>query len=301
MSKKYKVGLAIGVALVAVAGAFSYIYSRRASIDVLNPKGPIAAQERHLIFFGLALSLIVVIPVFAMAIMIGWRYRETNTKAKYEPDWDRSRLAEVVWWGVPTLLISILSVVAWNSSHTLDPSRPINGSAPTINVQVVALDWKWLFIYPQQHIASVNLVQFPENAPVNFQITSDAPMNSFWIPQLGGQIYAMPGMDTQLHLLASTTGDFYGSSANISGRGFADMHFIARASSAADFYKWVAQAKQSPNHLDFAAYGHLAQPSVNNQQTTFALADGNLFNDVLSKYMAPGSIDGMDMQMAGMN
>ena len=299
MNKQYKLGIATLIALAALARAVAYL--RHANIAVLNPKGPIAHQERGLIFFGLLLGLIVVVPVFTMAFLIAWRYRETNGRAEYMPDWDRNRLAESVWWGIPALLITVMSVVAWNSSHTLNPARPITGSAPAVNVQVVALDWKWLFIYPQQHIASVNLVQFPENAPVNFQITSDAPMNSFWIPQLGGQIYAMPGMETQLHLLASTTGDFYGSSANISGRGFADMHFIARATSATDFYKWVTQTKQSASRLDLTAYSRLAQPTVNNSTTTYSLADSNLFNDVLSKYMAPSSLSGKGTQMAGMN
>lgn len=300
MSRKYKVGIVALLVLAVLAVAWAYL--RHQTIAVMEPRGTVALRERNLILFGLLLSLVVVIPVFAMAATIGWRYRENNPKAtKYQPEWDHSRLAESIWWGVPALLITILSVVAWNSSHSLDPFRSVAGTAPAVNVEVVAMDWKWLFIYPQQHIASVNLLQFPVDASLNLQITSDAPMNSFWIPQLGGQIYAMPGMNTQLHLVATSKGDYYGASANISGRGFADMHFTARASSASDFYKWVAAARQSPYRLDAVSYQQLAQPSTDNPSVTYALADVTLFSDVLGKYMAPGSMPGMNMnsQMAG--
>src|SRR5580700_9838221 len=197
MNKKFRVTALIVVILGFLSVAGWYLH--HTNIPVLEPKGPVGLQERNLLFFGAALSLVVVIPVFTMLFFITWKYREGNTKAKYSPDFDHSRIAETIWWLIPAVLITILSVVGWNSSHTLDPYRPLSSKTPQMTIQVVALDWKWLFIYPQQHIATVNMVQFPKNTPINFEITSDSVMNSFWIPQLGGQIYSMPGMSTQLH------------------------------------------------------------------------------------------------------
>jgi len=199
MSKKLKlVGfllLSLGVVLL-VAG---YLHGH--SIAVLNPQGFIANKERGLIVTITLLMLIVVIPVFALTFAIAWKYREGNTAARYSPEWDHNRWVEAVWWAVPLVLITVISMISWSSSHELDPFRPLRSANPPITIQVVALQWKWLFIYPDQNIATVNFVQFPANTPVDFQITSDAPMNSFWIPQLGGQIYAMAGMSTQLHLM----------------------------------------------------------------------------------------------------
>ena len=179
--------------------------------------------------FAALLSLVVVIPVFAMTIYIVWRYRESNQKAKYSPDWDHNSKVETIWWLIPTLLIVVLSVVTWNSSHSLDPFKPIKSSVKPLRVQVIALQWKWLFIYPEQGVASTNILELPVDRPINFEVTADAPMNSFWIPQLGGQIYAMAGMSTQLHLMASEAGTYAGASANLSGKGFAKMKFDTKA------------------------------------------------------------------------
>jgi cytochrome o ubiquinol oxidase subunit II len=298
---KLKLKVLVGLVVVLALLAALTLYLRHVGgVAVFEPRGPVAYQERKLIYFGLLLSVIVVVPVFIMAATIGWKYRETNTKAKYQPDWDHSRLAETIWWGIPALLIGILSVVAWNSSHSLDPFRPLPGSTPPMTIQVVALDWKWLFIYPQDHIATVNYVQFPVNTPVTFDITSDAPMNSFWIPQLGGQIYAMPGMSTQLHLMASSPGNFYGSSANISGRGFANMHFMAHATTDAAYYQWAARVKRSDNHLNIYSYNQLATPSTHNHPADYALDQSDLYSSILDKYMTAGTMPEMDMQMAGM-
>lgn len=257
------------------------------TVSVLDPKGSIGEQERQLIVFALLLSVIVVLPVFIMLFLFAWRYRESNPKkVKYSPDWDHNIFIETVWWLVPSILILILSIVAWNSSHKLDPFKPLAGDKP-LTIQVVALDWKWLFIYPEQNIATVNYVQFPVDRPVTFNITADAPMNSFWIPQLGGQIYAMPGMATQLHLKAGSAGSFRGSSANISGRGFAGMTFTAKASSQQDFNNWVKSAKKSPNHLSFKAYNQLAKPSLNNPASYYASTTPKLYDIIIMKYMGP--------------
>lgn len=233
------------------------------------------------------LSLIVVVPVFAMTAYIAWNYREGNTKAKYQPNWDHSQLAESIWWFIPLALISILAAITWVSSHRLDPYKPLASTNNPLTIQVVALQWKWLFIYPQQDIASVNYVQLPVDTPVTFEITADAPMNSFWIPQLGGQVYAMAGMQTKLHLMASEAGNYRGSSANISGEGFAGMKFTAHASSQEDFDQWVQTAKQSPKQLGKGEYTALAKPSKDNKVATYAAADENLYHTIMMKYMAP--------------
>ncbi len=286
MGKKYKVAFVVLAATAIVL--LATLYLRHTTIAVLDPAGPISQQERQLIIITLLLSAIVVIPVFALLFGFAWKYRDSNVNAKYSPDLDHSRLAETIWWLIPTALISVVAVITWDSSHALDPYKPLASAVTPIPIQVVAMDWKWLFIYPRQNLASVNFMQFPVNTPVNFQITADAPMNSFWIPQLGGQIYAMPGMDTQLHLLASRTGNFYGSSANISGQGFANMNFVAKASSAAAFKQWVNKVKRSPDSLNVTNYKRLAEPNVVNKVTYYSTEQADLFNRVLMKYMMPG-------------
>jgi len=289
MGLKYRLIIAIlvvaGLALTVVR------YFQHHAIAVLDPKGPVAAQERNLIVFTLLLVLIVVIPVYLMTVGIAWRYRAGNKKARYSPELDGNRAAEAAWWLIPTAIISVLAVVAWRSSHTLDPFRPLKSTNKQMTIQVVAMDWKWLFIYPEQNIASVNYVNFPVNTPIDFAITSDAPMNSFWIPQLGGQIYAMAGMETHLHLEASQIGNYYGSSANISGRGFASMDFTAAASSSAAFRSWVDGAHLSARPLDMAAYNSLARPSQNNPVTLYSSAEADLYGNVLARFMVPGMGD----------
>ncbi len=257
------------------------------NIPVLNPSGLVGSEERDLMVFTLILGMVVIIPVFAMTIVIAWRYREGNLKAKkkYTPDWDRHRLAEFTWWGIPIIIITILSVVTWVSTHALDPYKPLASKAETMKIQVVSLDWKWLFIYPEQNIASVNFVQFPKNTPIDFEITSDSVMNSFWIPELGSQIYSMPGMVTHVHLIADKSGNYNGSSANISGEGFAGMKFIAKASSKNSFNSWVQTVKRSNNPLDKSKYDKLAKPSKNNSPAFYSSVNSGLYDNIVMKYM----------------
>jgi len=290
--KRTRVVLIGLVVLVAVVAFVRYLMTT--NIAVLDPKGTIALQEKNLIVFALLLSLIVVIPVFVMVFAFAWRYREGNDKAKYSPNLDHNVIAETIWWLVPTALISVLAVVAWNSSHSLDPYKPLASNVPPVTIQVVALDWKWLFIYPQDHVATVNYFRIPDNTPVNFEITADAPMNSFWIPQLGGQIYAMPGMSTQLHLAADAPGSYDGSSANISGVGFSGMTFVAKSSSMSDYKTWLANAQQAPQQLTVDQYNQLSKPSQNNAVTTYSGVTSGLYDGVLAKYMPDG------MMMPGM-
>jgi cytochrome o ubiquinol oxidase subunit 2 len=283
MNKKIKLLVPVIIVLSLLAGGIWYL--RDVNFALLNPKGSIAHQERQLILFAAMLSLIVVVPVFALLFGIIWRYRVGNKKAVYKPDWDGSKTLETIWWLVPSLLIVVLSVVTWTSSHKLDPYKPLVSNVKPLKVQVVALDWKWLFIYPEQNIASVNFLEVPTNTPINFEITSDAPMNSLWIPQLGGQIYAMPGMSTALHLEADTAGDYKGYSANISGKGFAGMNFTTRAAEQGDFDQWVESARRSPQVLSQDVYNKLAKPSQNNKPTTYSAIQSNLYDTIVMKYM----------------
>ncbi len=282
------------ISVAAVLAALSLLaawYFGRHPVAVLSPSGPVGHQERNLIFVGLLLAVIVVVPVYVMATAIAYKYRESNAGAPYRPDWDGNRLIEITWWAIPGVIITILSIVAWNSAHSLDPFRPLSSSNTPLNIQVVSLDWKWLFIYPQQRIASVNLAEMPVGTPVNFELTSDSVMNSFWVPALGGQIYTMPGMSTQVHLQASRTGDFHGSSANISGEGFAGMAFTARAVSPADFQRWTRRAQNSPTHLSLTAYNRLAEPSQNSPLSEYSQVRTGLYDEIVLKYMTPSAQD----------
>lgn len=287
MNKKYKVAFLLLFLFGVLALVLLFLHGHN-NLTVLNPKGLIALQERNLIIFALLLSLTVVIPVFIFTFAIAWKFREGRGE-KYEPDWDHNRLLEIAWWAIPAIVIFVLAVVTWRGTHALDPRKPIEASAKPITIQVVALQWKWLFIYPEQNIATVNFIEFPVRTPVNFELTADAPMNSFWIPQLGGQIYAMAGMGTQLHLMADAPGEFAGSTAEISGRGFAGMKFTAKASSVADFDAWVRVVKGFGNTLDVAEYNKLAKPSENNTVAFYASTEENLFNEIIMKFMVPAS------------
>lgn len=270
-----------------IVAALLLVFLHRNNIAILNPSGEIANKQRDLMVFTFLLGMIVVIPVFAMTFYIAWKYRAGNKKAKYRPDWDHSKKAEVVWWGVPLVLILILSAVTWRSSHDLDPYKALASSAEPVEIQAIALEWKWLFIYPEQNIATVNYLQIPEGRPINFKITADAPMNSFWIPKLGGQVYAMAGMETKLHLMADKTGVFRGGSANLSGKGFAGMHFDVRATSDKDFKTWIKNIKNSPNVLGSEEYAELEKPTENHQVTYYRSPQAALYDNIMMKYMAP--------------
>ncbi len=187
---------------------------------ILNPKGQIGHDEKQLLITSVVLMLIVVIPVIVMTIAFAWKYRASNTKARYEPDWSHSTAIEVVVWSIPCVIILVLAVLTWRSSHALDPYRPLDSDVKPITIEAVSLDWKWMFIYPDQNIATVNEIAFPVHTPLNFKITSDTVMNSFFIPHLGTMIYAMAGMETKLHLVANEPGEYFGLSTNYSGHGF---------------------------------------------------------------------------------
>src|SRR6185437_223809 len=249
---------------------------------VLDPKGPIGLQERSIIITATALMLVVVVPVIALIFIFAWRYRASNEKADYQPNWSHSNRIEAVVWLIPCIIIAALGVIAWRSSHTLDPYRPLDSKVKPIRIDAVALDWKWLFIYPDQKVATVNEVAFPANVPVEFHITSATVMNAFFIPQLGSQIYAMAGMQTQLHLLANEPGTYQGLSSNYSGDGFSGMTFKAIALPQQGFDAWLAKVKASQQTLGATDYEQLAKASENNPVAYYAQVQPNLFADIVA-------------------
>lgn len=270
---------------------FSLILSG-CKLAILDPKGLIATAEKNLLVDAVLLMLIVVIPVIIMSFVFAWRYRIKNTNAKYTPNWSHSNLLEAFCWIVPIIIIGILAAMTWISTHKLDPYRPLANKKKPIIIEAIALDWKWMFIYPQQHIATINYVQIPAHVPIRFLVTSDAPMNSLEIPQLAGQIYAMAGMRTKLNLIADVPGTYKGLSTNFSGDGFSGMKFIVKATSQSQFNQWVQSVQNSSNPLTMNRYKQLAKPSENNRAEYFSSPVKNLFNKVMMRYMGP------DMKMS---
>lgn len=253
------------------------------NMEVLSPKGDVGMHEKNLILIALGLMSVVVIPVIALTLWFAWRYRASNTKATYAPKWSHSTKIETVMWGIPCVIIAILAVITWRSTHQLDPYKPLVSDVKPVTIEAVAMDWKWLFIYPDYGVASVNQIAFPVDTPVNFKITSASVMNAFFIPQLGSQIYAMNGMQTKLHLIAREAGDYDGLSSNYSGAGFSDMRFKAIATSQQGFQAWLAKAKASSAALDLPAYQALEQPSEKVPVSYYATVAPDLFEDILHK------------------
>jgi cytochrome o ubiquinol oxidase subunit 2 len=270
--------VAVAIGLVLLTSGCSFIEA-----PVLNPKGPVALAERDILFRALAIMMIVVVPVFVMTFWFAWRYRASRLEAHYEPEWESSTL-DTANWIVPALIVASLGVHVWLSTHALDPYKPLQSPDKPVEIQAVAQDWKWLFIYPNEGIASVNELAFMSKAPVSLKITSDTVMNSFYIPALAGQIYAMAGMQTRLNLSASEPGRFVGRNTQYSGRGFADQHFIAIAKTPAEFENWVTQVRQSPQKLDAAAYAALAKPSAAHPVTYYSGVEPGLFDTIIRKY-----------------
>jgi cytochrome o ubiquinol oxidase subunit 2 len=250
---------------------------------VLDPQGPIGAAERLILLNATAIMLAIIVPVIVLTLLFAWWFRAGNTRAQYLPDFEYSGPIELVVWSIPALVIMFLGGMAWISSHDLDPPKPIVAQGPALEIQVVALDWKWLFIYPGQGVATVNQLVVPVGTPLSFRITSATVMNSFFVPQLGSQLYAMPGMVNRLVLLADKPGTFQGLSANYSGAGFSDMRFDVKAVSAADFQSWVAATKTAGDQLDPVAYGRLARPSKANKPEAFGNVPSGLFEAAIQQ------------------
>ncbi len=274
---------------------------------VLDPAGDVAKQQGDLVLISTLLMLVIIIPVMALTLLFAWRYRENNKDATYSPDWDHSTQLELVIWAAPLLIIICLGALTWVGTHLLDPYRSLARTAPgqpvspqnekPLEVQVVALDWKWLFIYPEQGIATVNEFAAPVDRPVRFRISGSSVMNSFYIPALAGQIYAMPGMETKLHGVFNKTGDYLGFSANYSGAGFTHMRFKARALNAADFAAWIGQAKAAGGALDAKTYLALEKPSEKEPVRRYASVEPQLFDRVVNLCVEPGKMCMSDMMM----
>ncbi len=259
---------------------------------VMNPAGDIARQQAHLIVVSTVLMLLIIVPVIVLTLLFAWRYRQSNTRATYTPDWDHSTALELVIWGAPLLIIIALGLLTWITTHTLDPYRPLQrlddtravpvGAKP-LEVQVVAMDWKWLFIYPEQGVATLNEMAAPVDRPITFKITASTMMNSFYVPALAGQIYAMAGMQTQLHAVINQPGRYEGFSANYSGAGFSDMRFKFLGLSEQDFDAWIERNRQAGGELTRQRYLELEHPSVREPVQRFAHVDASLFNAVLNR------------------
>ena len=253
---------------------------------ILDPKGPIAAAERLLLINSTAIMLVVVIPVIVATLAFAWWYRSSNTRASRGTDESYEQRIEFVTWSIPALTVILLGGVIWISSHQLDPRAPIPGESAPLRVDVVALDWKWLFIYPDQGVAAVNQLVIPAGTPVQFRLTSATVMNSFFVPQLGSQIYTMGGMTTHLNLLADQPGEFPGLSANFSGDGFSEMRFVVKSVPAGDFNTWVEQARGTGSALDEAGYAELAKPSKAVPPATYRSVDPKLFERIIDQTAA---------------
>jgi cytochrome o ubiquinol oxidase subunit 2 len=254
---------------------------------VLSPAGPVAAGERTLLLNSLFIMLGIVVPTMIVTVAFAWWFRAGNKKATYLPDWSYSGRLELLVWSVPALIVIFLGGITWIGSHQLAPERPLDSKVRPIVVQVVALDWKWLFIYPEQGVASVNHLVIPLGTPISFHVTSATVMNSFFVPQLGSQIYAMSGMDAKLHLQADRPGRYQGISAHYSGEGFADMNFAVDAVPAPQFAAWIGRTRGGGRPLDVGTFVALASRASAEKPFTYAMVQPNIYNRIVANAGAP--------------
>src|ERR1700730_4703965 len=255
---------------------------------VLDPQGPVASAERLILLNATAIMLVVVLPVIVLTLAFAWWYRASNKRAVYWPDWSYSGHIELVVWSIPSMVVILLAGVAWTGSHQLDPAQKLEANVKPIRIEVVSLDWKWLFIYPDLEIATVNQLVVPTGVPVEFVLTSATVMNSFFVPQLGSQIYTMPGMTTRLNLLAERPGDYPGLSANFSGDGFSDMRFLVHAVPASEFSSWRVRALGEGAALNADTYSQLARAAVDTQMQTYRSVDPNIFDRIAQQNAVAG-------------
>lgn len=287
----------VSCALLAVALA-------GCDLVVLSPSGDVAQQQGNLVVISTLLMLLIIVPVIALTLLFAWRYRASNKEATYTPEWDHSLQLELVIWAAPLLIIIALGALTWIGTHTLDPyrslrrldpARPLAADAKHLEIQVIALDWKWLFIYPEQGIATVNDVAAPVDVPIRFKITSSSVMNAFYVPALSGMIYAMPGMETRLHAVINRPGEYDGLSANYSGEGFSGMRFKFHGLSNDDFARWVQSAKDAGSALDRAGYLKLEEPSAREPVKRYAKVDADLYDAIVNRCVEKGKMCMRDM------
>ena len=247
---------------------------------IIHPKGTIAHGELHLMKTNVLLMLSIIVPTLIALFVVVWMGLSSKNSRLAFPQW--------ILWIVPSIVVAILASITWKATHELDPYRPLESQKKPLHIQVIALDWKWLFIYPEQGIATLNFIQIPEERPIRFSLSADgSPMNSFWIPQLSGQIYAMSGMVTTLYIQANESGEYTGRAAEINGKGFADMTFIVKATSETDFDDWVESVKRTPNKLTAASYSELVKPSMKDPITLYSSVENGLFDQAMKKYLEP--------------
>jgi cytochrome o ubiquinol oxidase subunit II len=270
-------------ALLLVSGALS-----GCARGILDPAGPVGAGDRIILLDALAIMLVIVIPTILCTLVFAWRYRATNRHATYAPGWAYSGRLELLVWSIPALVVLFLGGIAWVGSHDLDPAKPLPSRQAPLEVDVVSLDWKWLFIYPAEHVASINRLVLPVGTPVHFRLTSATVLNVFFVPQLGSQIYAMNGMVTQLNLEADRPGTYRGLAAQFNGDGFAGMHFETDAVSPETYAQWIATAQASGPALDDTTYQTLLQPSSNVVPYTYRAVTPGLFDAIASQRLPPG-------------
>jgi cytochrome o ubiquinol oxidase subunit II len=257
------------------------------AMNILDPQGPIGAAEKTILIDSVGIMLAIVLPTIIAIFAFAFWFRASNTRAFHWPDWEYSGRIELVVWSVPALTVILLGGVAWIGAHRLDPTTPVEGADKPLTIQVVSLDWKWLFIFPDQKIATVNTLTVPAGAPLQFELTSASVMNVFFIPQFGSMIYTMNGMATRLNLRADKPGTFQGLSAHFSGDGFSDMHFDVHVVPSEQFSKWAQDAFRAENALDERSYDQIAKPSINNAPAIYRLADPDLFNAIVTQKVPP--------------
>jgi cytochrome o ubiquinol oxidase subunit 2 len=261
------------------------------NFPLLDPKGPIGSTERYVIFVAIGLMCIVVIPVMILVYWFPKKYNAANPKGAYAPKWTYSGKLDLIIWSVPAAIIVVLGHISWHQTHHVDPWKPIASTAKPITIEVVSLDWKWLFIYPEQKIAAVNQLVFPVKVPLNFKVTSDTVVSSFFIPQLGSQIYCIAGRQSRLHLLAREPGEYFGQNQQFSGDGYSYMHFKSIATSQEKFEAWVQKVKQSTEKLDHSRFEELRKPTYGYPVTTFSGVEQGLFKHILNgPHTAPPGI-----------
>lgn len=305
MNTSGKIISTVRSALLYLCTIVSPILLSGCSSVVLNPSGDIALQQGNLLIISTMLMMLIIVPVIALIGVFAWKYRHSNTEARYEPDWDHSTSLEFIIWGAPLMIIIVLGLLTWIGTHTLDPyrklgridaDRPVPANVRPLRVEVVALDWKWLFIYPDLNIATVNELAAPVDVPIEFHITASTVMNSFSIPALAGQIYAMPGMQTTLNAVINKAGVYDGFSANYSGAGFSDMKFKFHGLDQAAFDQWV-QAVRAEQPLDVPGYVQLEKPSLRVPVRYFSAVDASLYHKILNRCV-DGNAMCMDQMVA---
>lgn len=274
------------VALGAVVS--STLLMSGCSSELMNPQGPIGRDEKTILLDALSIMLVIVVPTIMAILLFAWWFRESNKRAKYRPAFTYSGRIELITWSIPILVVLFLGGLTWVSSHTLDPAEPLNSKTPAVNIQVVSLDWKWLFIYPDDGVASVNELVVPAGAPIHLKLTSSSVMNTFFVPQLGSMIYTMNGMADDLYLQADHPGVFAGRSAHFSGDGFSDMHFDVHAVTPAAFAAWADQTGRAGPVLDAKGYEALARQTTNVRPFTYRNVSPDLFDHIVSQHLAPG-------------